>query len=202
MGRRRKPESRCKTCLCPTIEAFRERWSPLTRISVLMHHREEHLTTNTAHLASLMLPRCQIHIRGDNARPLNVSDILHENESPLLLYPSEDAQTLTRELVEALPHPPALIVPDGSWRQASKVAKREEFLAHVPRVVLTPDAPSRYRLRREPKAQGLATFEAMARALGVLEGPALRVAMEEVFDEMVENTLKSREGILRTTSLS
>lgn len=159
-----------------------------------MHHRESKLTTNTAHLASLLLPRCEIHIRGEVGRALEPSEILNPKESPLLLYPSEQARPLTSELISELPNPVCLIVPDGSWRQASKVAKRESFLAEVPHVTLSADAPTRYLLRREPKPEGLATFEAIARALGVIEGPRLRLEMEKVFALMVERTLRSREG--------
>jgi DTW domain-containing protein len=159
-----------------------------------MHHREAKLTTNTAHLASLLLPRCEIHIRGEAGQTLNASEILNPNERPLLLYPSEHAKPLTAALVSELDKPVCLIVPDGSWRQASKVAKRESFLADVPHVTLNADAPTRYLLRREPKADGLATFEAIARAVGVIEGPRLRLEMEKVFALMVDRTLRSREG--------
>jgi len=183
-------------CICAEIVRFRQRLNVRTRVLVLMHHREENLTTNTAHLASLLLPRCEIHLRGEIGQALVPEKILQEGESPLLLYPSEDAEFLDVELIERLPHPPTLIVPDGSWRQASKVAKRESFLKNVPRVTLRPDAPSRYRLRREPKAEGLATFEAIARALGVIEGKQIRQELEDVFDMMVERTLRSRAGLL------
>jgi DTW domain-containing protein YfiP len=159
-----------------------------------MHHREAKLTTNTAHLASLLLPRCEIHIRGEVGRNLESSEILDPRESPLLLYPSEQTKPLTEDLVAQLDKPVCLIVPDGSWRQASKVAKREGFLASVPHVTLNHDAPTRYLLRREPKAGGLATFEAIARALGVINGPQIRIEMEKIFALMVDRTLRSREG--------
>ena len=88
--------------------------------------------------------------------------------------------------------PYTLIVPDGSWRQASKMGQREEALRHVQRVKLAAGAPSRYRLRRETKPEGLATLEAIARALGVLESHAVEDALLAVFDLMVERTLRSR----------
>jgi DTW domain-containing protein YfiP len=39
----------------------------------------------------------------------------------LLFYPSEDAVELDKELVAQDQKPIQLIVPDGTWRQASKV---------------------------------------------------------------------------------
>ncbi len=54
------------------------------------------------------------------------------------------------------------------------------------------EAPTMYRLRHETRDGGLATIEAIARALGVLEGGHVRSALEKVFRAMVERTLWSR----------
>jgi DTW domain-containing protein YfiP len=58
---------------------------------------------------------------------------------------------------------------------------------------------TQYRLRAEHRTGGLATFEAIARALAILEGdrgPALEAAMLAVFRVMVDRTLWFR-GALR-----
>jgi DTW domain-containing protein YfiP len=185
---------RREICLCPEIAEFKQRLQPRTRVVVLMHHREAHLTTGTAKLAEQILPACEIHLRGNENEALDPAKILKEGETPLFLYPAEDAQVLSPEYLAELEGPFCLIVPDGSWRQASKVHKRETFLASVPRVVLKDDAPTAYKLRNEPKVGGLATFEAIARALGVLESPELREEMEKLFATMVKRTLDSRLG--------
>jgi hypothetical protein len=44
---------------------------------------------------------------------------------------------------------------------------------------------------------GLATFEAIARAFGILESPDVQVALERVFAAMVERTLWARGQIAR-----
>jgi DTW domain-containing protein len=88
-----------------------------------------------------------------------------------------------------------LIVPDGNWRQASKVRARVPGLCAIPCVTLSAPEPSRYRLRSEAHPHGLATMEAIARALGLLEGPAVRHALEHVFDVMVERTLWMRGSL-------
>ena len=93
--------------------------------------------------------------------------------------------------------PITLIVPDGTWRQASKVRQRMPGLADVPCVSLPPDAPTSYRLRAEFHEGRLATLEAIARALGILEGAHVRTALEELFGIMVERTLWMR-GLVRT----
>ena len=85
-----------------------------------------------------------------------------------------------------------LVVPDGTWRQASKVRNRVPGLKELPCVSLPPDVPSIYRLRAEAHEHGLATMEAIARAMGILEGAHVRVALEHVFRAMVERTLWAR----------
>src|SRR5690606_34413916 len=67
--------------------------------------------------------------------------------------------------------------PDGSWRQAKRVAKREEALKDVQAVVLSDMRPSLYRLRRQVKEGRLCTFEAIARALGDLESLELEKSL-------------------------
>lgn len=66
-------------------------------------------------------------------------------------------------------------------------------------MTLPPLGPSEYRLRAEPQVGGLATLEAIARALRILEGAAgeaISAAMLDVFRTMVDRTLWFR-GKLR-----
>ena len=72
------------------------------------------------------------------------------------------------------------------------MGNREESLKSLLRVKLPTSAPSRYRLRQETKPGGLATIEAIARALGFLESPEVERALEAIFALMVERTLRSR----------
>lgn len=197
---RRKPEARCpacrlraELCLCAEIAECRAQLRVRTRIEVLMHHREAKLPTNTAHLASLISDQCRIHLRGLPGQPLAAEQLFPDRSNTLLLYPSDDSRELNAELLAPFGDATlTVIVPDGSWRQASKVAQREAYLHAIPRVHLPADLPTRYRLRREPKAGGLATYEAIARCLGLIEGPRVRQKMEELFDQFVERSLAGR----------
>jgi len=203
MSRGRQSDSRCEDCMmrfelciCEEIAQCKAKLDVQTRVVVLMHHREKHLTTNTARLAARIMDRCEIRMRGFKDAPLKTEGIITEDSQPLLLYPSDKAETLSPEYMSRIQKPVTLIVPDGSWRQASKVAKRESFLKDVPHVTIPDDAPTLYELRREPKITGLATFEAIARALGWIESPHIRKELEKVFEVMVRRTLNSRNGIL------
>lgn len=196
---RRKPLDRCtachmrmEICLCSMLDECKRNLKLSTRVVIIMHHRERFLTTNTARLAALSIPHCEIRMRGFLPIPFKEKDILEKDRQALLLYPSDDAVELNDDFVKKIEKPITLIVPDGSWRQASKVAKRESFLSDVPRVKLPLGAPSRYRLRREPKPHGLATFEAIARALGTLENKSVENRLNVIFESMVSKTMASR----------
>ena len=200
MTRQYKPLNRCQKCqmllnYCLCLEAQeckKEIQHIQSSVHVIMHHRERFLTTNTARLAKLCLPHCDIHLRGMIDQEVPLEKILSEAKNPLLLYPSEKADILTSEYLAKIKRPITLIVPDGSWRQASKVSKREKLLENVPHVKVSKGSQSQYKLRREPKFSGLATFEAIALAIGAIEGLEIQAKLETVFLKMVERTLKSR----------
>ena len=178
-------------CVCPDIQTLDLR----TRVTVLMHRRERSKTTSTAHLASLALSNFQIYMRGNQFEPVPTEVLLDTQWRPLLLFPSDDARQLDATLLAEDTRPIQLIVPDGSWRQAFKVTTRMPELDSVERIVLPPGPPSKYRLRREPKEDGLATYEAIARALGIIEGTRVQHTLERPFDAMVERTLLTRRGL-------
>jgi DTW domain-containing protein YfiP len=175
-------------CLCQHVPSFTLK----TRVLVLMHWREENLPTNTADLACLALPNSSVHIRGRRNEPLQIDTLVPSGTSALFLFPSEDAIELNEQSVLQFPKPLTLVVPDGSWRQAKKVALREKGLKNIPRVKLPVGRKSEYRLRHSPHEENLSTFEAIARALGVIESLEIQTQLEHLFLMMVERRLWSR----------
>jgi DTW domain-containing protein YfiP len=85
-----------------------------------------------------------------------------------------------------------LVVPEGSWGQARRAVRREPWLLDAERVCLPSGPPSHYRLRTAPHEHGLSTLEAVARALGVLEGEAIERALLAMLDAFVERSLAVR----------
>ena len=175
-------------CLCAEMEPLRLD----TRVVLLMHRREFAKTTNTGRLALLSLANSELRLRGYPGEQVGGEDLVQGQGQPLLLFPDENARELDTEWVAELRRPVTLIVPDGTWRQASKVLTRVPGLESVPRIRLSEGPPTVYRLRREIREGGLATFEAIARALGVLEGPEVQSRLEALFHLMVERTLRTR----------
>ena len=172
-------------CVCALVPRLETR----TRLALLLHLREASKPTNTGQLAARCLPGSTVALIGDQARPATLPAIAAD-EQPLLLYPAADAVSI--EAYAASARPIVLIVPDGSWRQAHKMRRRIPGLAAIPCVILPEAGATEYRLRSEHHAGGLATFEAIARALRVLEGdagPAVEAALMALFRVMVERTL-------------
>ncbi len=176
-------------CLCADLRPL----AVSTRVVVLRHRKEAWKPTNTGRLVPLTLEQGEIRVFGARESALEIDDLLVPGRRVLLLHPCGGSTLLARE--EGDPRPVTLLVPDANWRRTHKLAAREERLAGVPRVHLPDGAPSAYRLRRHPDPRYLATFEAVARALGILEGPQVQQELERVFRRMVERTLWSRGQI-------
>jgi DTW domain-containing protein YfiP len=179
-------------CLCAHIPVFQLK----TKIMIVMHWREERLTTNTAALACLALPNSEIHVRGREDDRLMTDNLIGAKESAAILFPAEqNTIELNEESARKLSRPLTLIVPDGSWRQAKKVALREQAFENLPKLALPPGPPSIYRLRHSPHPENLSTFEAIARAIGILEGKDIQEKLEALFLMMVERILWSRGNL-------
>jgi DTW domain-containing protein YfiP len=202
MSRRNNAALRCtrcrmhaSLCVCPLLPRIETR----TRVILLIHRAEDRKPTNTGRLATECLPNSEVIVRGHEESP-TLPFSAPAGYRPLLLFPHEDATPIA-SFVEGDrdPRPVALVVPDGNWRQASRVRNRVPRLRDVPCVSLPAGDPSVYRLRFEAHPTGLATLEAIARALRVLErddGPSVESALLRPFRIMVERTLWSR-GDLR-----
>lgn len=195
--RRSKLEDRCSSCrvhkmycYCNKLECFKNK----TPVSIIMHFREQYLTTNTVNLAKIVLSNLQVIQRGKD--PLIVENELKVSKSytPLFLFPDEGAHTLDKKFMEKRKEEKFhLIIPDGSWRQAKKIKRREDSLDKIESVVLPAvEGGSRYKLRKQSRVEGLCTYEALAYALGVLESEDLQEQMLKQLDVMVECILKSR----------
>jgi DTW domain-containing protein YfiP len=178
---------RQELCLCADIPTL----TLGTKLILVMNKREIKVPTNTGRLAAQALPHSVILSRGVEDAPYDLAEHLPQDRPAILLYPAEDATVLTPEWVQE--HGPFhLVVPDGNWRQTSKMRRRDPIMATLPCVRLPPGPPSAYRVRKETKAEGLATMEAIARTLGILEGPDVQKALEDLLQLMVTRTLASR----------
>jgi DTW domain-containing protein YfiP len=157
-----------------------------------MHRREWTKPTATGPLALAVLANSELRIQGYREKPLDFSDLDTSERRILLLYPGEEAPVLSRALLNGDPRPVNLVVVDGTWRQASRMGRRLPGLENVTMVRLPEGAKSVWGVRRECHPEGLATFEAIARALGIIESIEVQESMEKLFSLMVARTLQAR----------
>lgn len=168
-------------CLCAELPKI----SLPTRVVLLVHNVEVHRSTNSGRLLLQILEGSQQHIRG--ARGGDAARV--PDGTRLVLFPAPGARLLTPDETR----PVVLLVPDGNWSQARRMPRREQS-ARGSELVHLPDggAPSRYRLRQTNRPGAVSTFEAVARALAILEGPEVERDLMVVFDEFVRRSLLVR----------
>lgn len=189
----RCPNCRVNThfCVCHHLKPFKIS----TNVSLVVHVRELKLTSNTAQFAQKMLPdNAEIVIRGRMNEVFDGAPLLERPGRALFLYPHEDARELNEDFKQEFPGPYHLIIPDGNWQQARKVRQREEAFARLPAVKLPPGITAEYGLRKAIHPEWVSTYEAMAHALGILEGPSVTEKLMQFFRVWVTHTQKARSG--------
>ena len=161
-------------CWCAQLQPQ----TPHTRITLLQHPREARNPVGTARMVHLGLRGSQL-IEG-----VDFSQTTALSPAAVVLFPMPGARDV-RELRGTDAH---VVVIDGTWSQARKIWKENPRLQALPAYGLTPKRPGNYRIRKEPAAHCLATIEAVAELLEILEDrdPALLLAP---FNWMVEQQL-------------
>jgi DTW domain-containing protein YfiP len=154
-----------------------------TRVVLLTHRAEHRKSTNTGRLVALAIQGAEVRLCGERDAPVRPS--LPKGRR-LVLFPHPEASELSRD--DGRGEPVVLLVPDGNWNQARHIVRRDPDARGAEPVTLPPGAPSRYGLRRAPREGTVSTLEAVARALGVLEGEEVERALTELLDVFVERT--------------
>jgi DTW domain-containing protein YfiP len=231
MSRHRKPHLRCVACrmhrsLC--ICALLPRLETRTRVVLLLHQLEVQKTTNTGVVAARCLPNSAIVYRGRS--PDEALDAAFDAASAARSHAGASATEQVKRLAAAIPAgtraaflfphasatpldewrvhgaPVTLIVPDGTWSQASRSFSRLGRALALPCVTLADrgggagavgDASAGGRLRASTGAGRLATLEALAYALGLLEGPEVEAALMRAFRVMTDRTLWTNGRLAR-----
>lgn len=178
-------------CICSSLPSLRL----ATKVTLIVHAKELKRTTNTGRLAVIALLNSEMRVRGADKERLDLSDLLTSEYNSVLFYPSEDALELNEQFVKESIRPIQLIVPDGNWRQASKVHYRHHELRDIQRVKISTPNLNKHHMRTETTEYGMATLEAIAHALKIIEGEVVGLAMLKLYQDKLEATLNGR-GII------
>jgi len=192
LSRKRKTKNPCvacglhlQRCICAQIPKLNLR----TKLSLVIHARELKRPTNTGRLAVQALTNSEMVVRGGERERVDLTHLLSADYESYVLYPEDGAvelETLTPK------KPIQLIVADGNWRQAGKVNQRHPELRHLPRVKISRENSGTDHLRKEHFATGYSTLEAIALAMGVIEGEAVGEKLLALYRAKLGATLAGR----------
>jgi DTW domain-containing protein YfiP len=171
-------------CVC----GFAPRVATRAALLLVVHVHELGRTSNTARLLTLAVRDAVLVGHGGREAPVDLASHVPAGATPVVLFPGRGARPLTPELVAALPSPLALVVPDGNWRQAARMVKRLPLLDGAAKVAL-PARHSTGRPLRRNRPGRMSTYEAVAQALGVLEGEAVAGPLLDFYRRATDRTL-------------
>lgn len=175
-------------CICDSIPKY----ALETRLILVMHRREHGKPTSTGPLALAALPNSELRIQGNSHDILDFTDLHDIGRRTLLLYPGKGSPVLSPSFLEQDDRAVTLVVPDGTWSQSARMGKRLPGIEDAEMVRL-PDGPkSEWKIRKEVHSYGLSTFEAIAKAFGILESIDVQQGLESLFRLMVQTTLSAR----------
>ena len=157
-----------------------------------MHFREIRKQTSTAVLALNSLANSELRLHGKLNQVLNLDDLNDPDRRLLVLYPDPNAATLSPAFLNREDRPVSLLVPDGTWRQVARMRRRILGLPYAETVRLPPGPPGEWTIRKTTDPNKLSTYEAIARAYGIIESPQVQIQLETVFRLMVKRIRHTR----------
>jgi len=180
-------------CVCPLLPTIANRMA----VHVVVHWRESFKPSNTARLAVHMLTNCNLVVRGgptpEAGRDVELALRSLDPDRTLLLYPDENAVPIEaiRDDGAGIDAVTSLVVPDGTWSQTRRLVRRHEALRKM-RWVRLRAQDTQYVLRRGSESGLLCTLEAIAEALGILEGSTCKDGLMRGFATWQAQALKIR----------
>lgn len=181
-GRCKRCWVRLEFCVCSEIREQR----PATELVVVRHLRESFKSTGTVRAAALVLPELKCLEYGETGEPARYELEALTGEGTYLLFPGEATTPWEGAQVKRL------VVLDGTWRQTRRMFQRLPPLQGLPRLTLPEKTDRVLRLREGKLAEGRSTFEAIADALELLEGPAVAEPLHAFHALFVERILRAR----------
>ena len=175
-------------CICKFIPQYDLK----TRLILVMHRREYAKPTATGPLMLAALTNSELRIQGNPQQRLDFSDLKSANRRTILLYPGEGAPVLNRSFLEQDDRDISMVVPDGTWNQSARMGKRLQGIEHAEMVRLPEGRKTEWKIRKEVHPYGLSTFEAIARAVGIIESIDVQKGLESLFRLMVQRTFAAR----------
>lgn len=170
-------------CVCGHVLAVPTR----TEVLVVRHDRESAKSTGTARIAGLAMPNLRLLGFGDDAEPARSELAAGLGEGAFLLFPTDepsapwDGAQVKR-----------LVVLDGTWRQTRRMYAKLPMLRGLPKLALPEKTERVLRLRESKFEAGRSTLEAIAEAIGLLEGEPAAAPLHALHATYVEKVFRAR----------
>ena len=178
-------------CHCARLPSVTTR----TRVVILQHPHERTHPFGTARLARLMLPNAEVHVPCPGYTG-TLELRLPVPADTVVLYPHPEAPLLDSLCTPSAPS--TLLAIDGTWAHAKRLYRENPWLRELRHVRLQPAAPSRYRIRKEPRPDYVSTLEAIVEALRVLEPAGHRLdELLAAFDGMIDRQIAHSSVVQR-----
>jgi DTW domain-containing protein YfiP len=187
-------------CYCSEVKKF----NPEIEFIILIHPIEVKRRIATGRMSHLCLENSKL-IRGENYTDnIQVNEILNDPfRQCVILYPGPQSVSVSgmnpderANLISPTKRLTVFVI-DGTWATARKMVRRSENLRSLKRISFIPEAPSRFRVRKQPAPGCYSTIEAIHKVIDLLGdhvGFPVQTRVHDrlliVFDYMVERQLK------------
>jgi DTW domain-containing protein YfiP len=156
-------------CWCASIRPMATR----TKFVLLMHPKEwKQEKAGTGRLTHLSLADSELHMGVGFDEHERVQSLIRDPQYfPVLMYPGHGARNLTTGDLRAEDlggRRLAILLLDATWSCARKMLRLSPSLQRLPRVMITPSAPSKFVIKQQPQVGCLSTLECVHEALGAL----------------------------------
>lgn len=175
------------SCLCEGITSV----ATATGLVLVMHYKEARRRISSGPLLLTALDRAELQIYGRREQSLSLAHLHQPGRRVLVLSTAPSAQVLSNEFVRTLDLPVTLVVPDGNARQAGRAGQRIPGLREAEHVGLPPELwGTSLQGGGAYAAWGLPTYAAVSRVLGLLEGPEVARALEQIAERVLPTTVR------------
>ncbi|WP_028238472.1 tRNA-uridine aminocarboxypropyltransferase [Stutzerimonas azotifigens] len=159
---------RCRVAASHCLCAWQPQVTAQAGVCLLMHDIEPLKPSNTGWLIADVVPDTRAFGWSRTAVDAGLLALLADPQwQPYLVFPGEYAGA--ERVVEAVAvepgRRPLFVLLDATWTEARKMFRKSPYLDRLPVLSLSPEALSRYRLRRSKRGDHLCTAEVAALCL-------------------------------------
>jgi DTW domain-containing protein len=201
-----KVRLRCHNCLQPDFSCYCHavsKFDPNIDFIILIHPIEQRRRIATGRMSHLCLQNSQLIVGHDFSNNKQIREIVEDPKRHcVILYPGLQSKNITplsnEERKSLFPKDKVLtiFVIDGTWSTARSMV-RSRHLNTLQRICFSPERPSNFRVRKQPKPDCISTIEAIHHTIeliGESRGFATHTREHDqllnVFDWMVERQIE------------